>query len=232
MAIGISNGSEGEAFLLRLARKSGAGQKLGASLGDLEDGIRQGGWYRDPFGKAHERWWDGTGWTERVRGPSENTAASAHSTSTKDGLLPSLPDLAGATPGIAQEETGVSAALGEAQVRYSRQGRLPTTDAPYSNIASERQTLADRQISLRTLIAVAGVVLVCSLAAVAGTVAGRSGGPRLQDARHIGTVSGRAEGARAGGPSGYRAGYRLGFASGYRSAYAAAYRRSFEGASK
>lgn len=28
---------------------------------------RQVGWYTDPFGRHAQRWWDGTGWSERVR---------------------------------------------------------------------------------------------------------------------------------------------------------------------
>lgn len=28
---------------------------------------RQVGWHTDPFGRHAQRWWDGTGWSERVR---------------------------------------------------------------------------------------------------------------------------------------------------------------------
>ena len=37
----------------------------------------RGGWYADPFGKAGERWWDGTKWTGEVRGPPTGTNAEA-----------------------------------------------------------------------------------------------------------------------------------------------------------
>lgn len=37
--------------------------------------VSRGAWYVDPFGKAAERWWDGTKWTQEVRGaPTRSTA--------------------------------------------------------------------------------------------------------------------------------------------------------------
>lgn len=37
------------------------------------DEARQVGWHADPFGRHSHRWWDGTGWTEKVR-----TATGGH----------------------------------------------------------------------------------------------------------------------------------------------------------
>jgi len=31
------------------------------------DATRQVGWHADPFGRHSHRWWDGTGWSEKVR---------------------------------------------------------------------------------------------------------------------------------------------------------------------
>lgn len=36
-----------------------------------EDDLRQVGWHADPFGRHNQRWWDGNGWTEKIR--SEGT---------------------------------------------------------------------------------------------------------------------------------------------------------------
>jgi hypothetical protein len=33
-------------------------------------GASRGAWYRDPFGVADERWWNGTQWSREVRGPA------------------------------------------------------------------------------------------------------------------------------------------------------------------
>lgn len=35
-----------------------------------------GAWYADPFGTAAERWWDGHGWTQQVRGTPPTPAAN------------------------------------------------------------------------------------------------------------------------------------------------------------
>jgi len=48
---------------------------VGRRAGDEEASVRapyplsveRGGWYADPFERAGERWWDGRGWTDRVR---------------------------------------------------------------------------------------------------------------------------------------------------------------------
>lgn len=31
------------------------------------DSERRTGWYADPFGRHQHRWWDGSGWSERIR---------------------------------------------------------------------------------------------------------------------------------------------------------------------
>jgi hypothetical protein len=39
--------------------------------------VSRGAWYRDPFGTADERWWDGGKWTDVVRGSPKEVAAEA-----------------------------------------------------------------------------------------------------------------------------------------------------------
>jgi hypothetical protein len=43
----------------------------------VREPLRQGGWYPDPFDAAAERWWDGTKWTQTVRGAPQSDAALA-----------------------------------------------------------------------------------------------------------------------------------------------------------
>lgn len=33
----------------------------------MGDAARQVGWHADPFGRHSHRWWDGTGWSEKIR---------------------------------------------------------------------------------------------------------------------------------------------------------------------
>ena len=33
----------------------------------MSDDTRQVGWHADPFGRHSHRWWDGRGWSEKVR---------------------------------------------------------------------------------------------------------------------------------------------------------------------
>ena len=44
---------------------------------EQRDPLARGGWYRDPFDAADERWWDGTKWTQKVRGAPREDAAAA-----------------------------------------------------------------------------------------------------------------------------------------------------------
>jgi Protein of unknown function (DUF2510) len=42
-----------------------------------QEPVARGAWYQDPFGTAGERWWDGTKWTQEVRGAPTPGAATA-----------------------------------------------------------------------------------------------------------------------------------------------------------
>jgi hypothetical protein len=53
---------------MRPLRHSATGAKQRERAGSDEVPPSRGAWYPDPFGKAAERWWDGSKWTQEVRG--------------------------------------------------------------------------------------------------------------------------------------------------------------------
>ncbi len=57
----------------------------GEETGERLDSVGRGGWYADPFDAADERWWDGTKWTQNVRGAPRQHAAAAGATSDAAG---------------------------------------------------------------------------------------------------------------------------------------------------
>ena len=63
----LSSGLHRSASTLRgnvQARPAGLGS---GHNGSDEDEARQVGWHADPFGRFQQRWWDGTGWSEKTR---------------------------------------------------------------------------------------------------------------------------------------------------------------------
>jgi Protein of unknown function (DUF2510) len=53
---------------MRLRTKKRDGNAEAAGAAGVEHADRPGAWYSDPYGKANERRWDGTRWTDDVRG--------------------------------------------------------------------------------------------------------------------------------------------------------------------
>jgi hypothetical protein len=60
-------------------RRSGEGAKVREESSAKQVPIWRGAWYADPFGTAAERWWDGSKWTDVVRGPTKKDAAESRS---------------------------------------------------------------------------------------------------------------------------------------------------------
>jgi hypothetical protein len=56
-------------------RANGVGQH--GEPGLQHGSVSRGAWYRDPFGTADERWWDGGKWTDVVRGSPKEDAPEA-----------------------------------------------------------------------------------------------------------------------------------------------------------
>lgn len=63
----LSSGLRRSASTLRSSGHGGNVQARPAGLGASSDEGRQVGWHADPFGRFQQRWWDGTGWSEKTR---------------------------------------------------------------------------------------------------------------------------------------------------------------------
>lgn len=59
------------------------------AAGERPPPLPAAGWYPDPAGQPAERWWDGRGWTDLLRGPSGGPGPSGRPDSSGD------PDTAG-----------------------------------------------------------------------------------------------------------------------------------------
>lgn len=60
----------------------------------------KGAWYADPYGKAGERWWDGTKWTREVRGTAAASNAPRASAQRVSGEAGASADRVGRSPSM------------------------------------------------------------------------------------------------------------------------------------